>query len=401
MSYKKKIIYPLLSDAFSRSDINQGKKVLISRKLTMSKYTKQFEKEFANYVGSKYAIMVNSGSSANLLATSALCNPIRKKKLLVGDEVLIPAICWSTSLWPIVQHGLVPKFVDVSKDDFNICLNDLKKKITKKTKALMLIHVLGTCADMTEIEKLCKKYNLFLIEDTCESLGTKFKKKMLGTIGQFGTFSFYYSHQITSGEGGMVVCDNFEDYKLLYSLRSHGWSRGFAKTHSKNNIFKNDFEFINSGYNLRPLDISAAIGLNQLKRMNKFKKIRSQNRNKIINGLKSSKFWKNQFLFTKENKDTDYSWFGLPIQINSKFYNQKKKFIKFLEKNGIETRPIISGNFLNQPSAKLYKLNKKNLKFPNADLIEKRGFFIGIHTTPIKTKSLNFLISKLLKLGNF
>ena len=229
MSNKQKTIYPLLSEAFSSRDINEAKKVLISRRLTMSKYTSEFEKKFARYVGSKYAIMVNSGSSANLLAVSALCNPMRDKKLKKGEEVLIPAVCWSTSLWPIVQNGLVPKFVDVDVDNLNISLKDLKKKITKKTKALMLVHVLGTCSNMSEIIKICKKKKNLLIEDTCESLGTKFKKKMLGTIGEFGTYSFYYSHQITCGEGGMIVCKSKKDYKILYSLRSHGWSRGLVK----------------------------------------------------------------------------------------------------------------------------------------------------------------------------
>ena len=189
----------------------------------------------------------------------------------------------------------------------------------------------------------------------------------------------------------MIVCNDTKNYKILHSLRSHGWDRGISGSN-------NSFNFINSGFNLRPTDVSAAIGISQFKRLNKFKKIRSQNRNKIINGLKSSKFWKNQFLFTKENKDTDYSWFGLPIQINSKFYNQKKKFIKFLEKNGIETRPIISGNFLNQKAAKIYKLNSKKEKFPNADYVEKAGFFIGLHTYKINNKMLKFLSNQLLKI---
>jgi CDP-4-dehydro-6-deoxyglucose reductase, E1 len=401
MSKIKIIRYPLLSDAFSSKDIQQGKKVLISRKLTMSTYTRKFESDFAKYVGAKYAIMANSGSSANLLAVSALCNPLRKHNLKKGDEILIPSLCWSTSLWPLVQNGLKVKFVDINKDDLNICLNDLKKKITKKTKGLLLVHVLGLCANMDEVRSMCKKFKLFLVEDTCESLGTIFKNKMLGTFGEFGTYSFYYSHQITCGEGGMVVCNNYQDYKILYSLRSHGWSRGLKNTNSKKKVFKNDFEFINSGYNLRPLDISAAIGINQLKRLKNFKYIRNYNRNKIILNLKKSKHWKNQFYFIDFDKKIKPSWFGLPIIISNKFISQKKKYIKYLEENGVETRPIISGNFANQPSIKLFNLNPKNKKFPNADEIEKKGFFIGLHTTKIKKAELNYLTSKLLKLGNF
>jgi len=394
--------YSLLSDAFSNSDIQEAKKVLSSKKITMSTYTSKFEKKFAKYVGSKYALMVNSGSSANLLAVSALCNPLRNRNLKRGDEILIPSLCWSTSLWPLVQYGLKIKFVDINKDNLNICLKDLKNKITNKTKGLMLIHVLGLSTNMNQLKSICQKYKLFLIEDTCESLGTKFKNKNLGTFGQFGTYSFYYSHQITCGEGGMIVCDNYQDYKILYSLRSHGWSRGLKNKNMKKKIFKKDFEFINSGYNLRPLDISAAIGINQLKRLESFINIRNYNREKIIETLKKSKYWKNQIRFIEfDNTTIKPSWFGLPIIINDDFVNQKKKYIEYLESNGIETRPIISGNFVNQPSVKLFNLNPKKIKFPNADEIEKKGFFIGLHTTKIKKSELNYLTSKLLKLGNF
>lgn len=394
--------YSLLSDAFSNSDIQEAKKVLSSKKITMSTYTSKFEKKFAKYVGSKYALMVNSGSSANLLAVSALCNPLRNRNLKRGDEILIPSLCWSTSLWPLVQYGLKIKFVDINKDNLNICLKDLKNKITNKTKGLMLVHVLGLSTNMSQLKSICQKYKLFLIEDTCESLGTKFKNKNLGTFGQFGTYSFYYSHQITCGEGGMIVCDNYQDYKILYSLRSHGWSRGLKNKNMKKKIFKKDFEFINSGYNLRPLDISAAIGINQLKRLESFINIRNYNREKIIETLKKSKYWKNQIRFIEfDNTTIKPSWFGLPIIINDDFVNQKKKYIEYLESNGIETRPIISGNFANQPSVKLFNLNPKKIKFPNADEIEKKGFFVGLHTTKIKKSELNYLTSKLLKLGNF
>ena len=177
-------------------------------------------------MNTKYSLMVNSGSSANLLAFQCLINPYRKRRLKKNDEILIPALCWSTSLWPIVQSGLKPKFVDIDIDTLNINLKDLEKKISTKTKAIMLVHVLGNCTNMDELMKIKQKNNLILIEDTCESLGTKYKKKNLGTFGEFSTFSFYTSHQISSGEGGMVCCKNVEDAEILRSLRAHGWSRG-------------------------------------------------------------------------------------------------------------------------------------------------------------------------------
>ena len=386
----KKINYPLVEYPFSKEDINSGRKILSFGKfITMNKITKEFERKFAKYIGSKYALMVNSGSSANLLALFASINPMFKGKLKANDECLIPAICWSTSLWPIIQAGLKPKFVDVNLETFNIDLNDLKKKITKKTKAILTVHVLGNSTNMDELKKIIKKNNLILIEDTCESLGSKYKSKFLGSFGRFGTFSFFVSHQISAGEGGMIVCDNYEDYKIIHSLRAHGWDRGLNKS-------PNNFNFINSGFNLRPMDVTAAIGLNQFKRMNKMINTRSSNRKKIIDSLKKSKKWTNQLDFLKPIKKLTPSWFGLPILINKKFIRNKKKYLNYLNKNGIETRPIISGNFLNQPAAKLYKLKKGNNFFKNADEIEKRGFFIGLHTQKINQNTIKLLTNKLL-----
>ena len=387
--------YPLAGDSFETDDLMSGLKVLLSGRLTMSHITKKFEKEFAKYVGSKYALMVNSGSSANLLAFFCLINPKARRKLNPGDECLIPSVCWSTSLWPIVQSGLKPIFVDVDVNTLNMNLKDLENKITKKTKAVFAVHVLGNSVDMTGLQRITKKNKLQIIEDTCESLGSKFKNKSLGTFGRFGTFSFYVSHQITSGEGGMIICNDKEDYEILHSLRAHGWDRGLNKKDNKN------FNFINSGFNLRPMDFTASIGLSQLRKLNRFKKNRFFNRNKIVKKLMESKKWNNQFQFIEPIKYLNPSWFGLPILLNNNYVKIKKRFLKFLNQNKIETRPIISGNFLNQPSIKLYKLNKKKERFKFAQEIDKRGFFIGLPTDKIRSEKLNYLIDKLLKIDKF
>ena len=384
--------YLLSPNSFSNEDIINGIKILLTKKITMSEMTKKFEYEFAKYMGVKYALMVNSGSSANLLSTFALINPLKKNRLIKGDECLIPSLCWSTSLWPIVQAGLVPKFVDVSLNTLNVSIEEIKKKINKKTKAIMAVHVLGNSTDMSQLIKIVKEKKLYLIEDTCESLGSKYGNKFLGTYGDFGTYSFYYSHQITSGEGGMITCNNKNDYNIINSLRAHGWDRGF-----KNN--KTNFNFVNSGFNVRPSEIAAAIGYGQFKKFNKFKKIRSINRKKIISSIKNSKKWSGQFTFIEAINKLKPSWFGLPILIDKKFLFKKKRFLNYLNKNGIETRPIISGNFLNQPSIKLYKLNKNKEKFKCAQEIEDRGFFIGIHTNPISEKKLAFIKNKLLAIN--
>ena len=384
---KDNIIYPLLENAFNRKDIDIGIKIIKSKQLTMSKITKRFENEFANFVGSKFAVMVNSGSSANLLA---LFVAKYSYKFKYGDEVIIPTLCWSTSLWPILQAGLKPVFVDINLNDFNASLDEIFLKINKKTKAILIVHVLGTCLKIDKLLSKVKKKKIIIIEDTCESLGSKYKNKHLGTFGNFGTFSFYYSHQITCGEGGMIITNNKKDYDLLRVMRAHGWDRELRENRNKK------FNFVNMGFNLRPLEVSAAIAQNQLKRLKTFSLIRDSNRNNIIQSLKNHPKWNNQYHFVIPDKNLKPSWFGLPLLLNRKYIMYKKKIIKNLNSKGIETRPIISGNFLNQKASKIYNLNKNKLKFPNADFVEKAGFFIGLHTKKIKKNTLKYLSDELL-----
>lgn len=391
--------YPLLDDAFSNVDLLKGIRVILSGQLTMSKETKNFERIFAKKMNAKYAVMVNSGSSANLLAAFASCNPLRKKRFKNGDEALLPALCWPTSLWPLVQSGLKPKFVDVDPLTLNVKSEDIIKNVTKKTKVIMLIHALGNSTEVDNISKFAKKKNIILIEDTCESLGSKYKGKHLGTFGDFGTFSFYYSHQISSGEGGMIVCNNRSDYDLLLSLRSHGWTRNLSykkKIEKKYPALDGRFIFSNSGFNLRPTDISASIGNNQFKRLNNFKSIRKKNRIKIITALKKSNKWKNQYKFFKITKNVDPSFFGFPIFLTKLHSKRKTKLINLLNRRGIENRPIISGNFLNQPAAKLYKFKQLAKNFPGAQKVQERGFFIGLHAKPITNQNLKLIVDSLL-----
>ena len=367
----------------------------------MAQHTRNFENAFAKKIKAKHALMVNSGSSANLLAVFAAGNPLKKNHLKKGDEVLVPVLCWSTSIWPLVQFGLKPVFVDIDINTLNVDIDKLKKKITKKTKAIMLINVLGISSDLFEIKKIAKKNKLIIFEDNCESLGTKLKNKYLGTFGNYASFSFYYSHQITSGEGGMITCDNDEDYEILFSLRSHGWfggTRFYSRKFKSYNVYAKKYPkldpryiFSNSGFNLRPTDIQAAIAHNQFKRLDKLKKMRNVNRNLILNKIKNSNKWKNQFNFIKPDKNIDPSWMGLPILINKKFKSKKNIFINILDQAGIETRPIISGSFVNQPAVKLYKLNEKNEKFPIAQEVQELGFLIGLHTSRISKKNLQLI----------
>ena len=387
-----KYFYPLIENPYRKSDINEALKVLKSRRLTIGPVTDKFQKSFTKKLGSNFSLMVNSGSSANLLALQCLINPYRKKRLKPGDEVLIPSLCWSTSLWPIIQSGLKPKFVDIDLDSLNINLNDLKKKISKKTKAILIVHVLGNCVDMSELMRVVKKHNLILIEDTCESLGTKYKNKYLGTFGDFSSFSFYSSHQISSGEGGMICCKNNDDHEIIKSLRAHGWSRGLKnekKIAAANKHLDSRFIFYNSGFNLRSTDIAASIGLNQFKDIDQFIKKRSINRDKILKIFKKKIKMMKYLSFIDANNHVKASWFGIPILLSKKI--NRNKFLKKIEKLGVETRPIISGNFLKQPSIKKYKLNKKS-NFKNSDIVNNHGFFIGLPTSTISDKNIKKLV---------
>ena len=387
-----KYFYPLIENPYRKSDINEALKVLKSRRLTIGPVTDKFQNSFTKKLGSNFSLMVNSGSSANLLALQCLINPYRKKRLKPGDEVLIPSLCWSTSLWPIIQSGLKPKFVDIDLDSLNINLNDLKKKISKKTKAILVVHVLGNCADMSELMRIVKKHNLILIEDTCESLGTKYKNKYLGTFGDFSSFSFYSSHQISSGEGGMICCKNNDDHEIIKSLRAHGWSRGLKnekKIAAANKHLDSRFIFYNSGFNLRSTDIAASIGLNQFKDIDQFIKKRSINRDKILKMFKKKIKMMKYLSFIDANNHVKASWFGIPILLSKKI--NRNKFLKKIEKLGVETRPIISGNFLKQPSIKKYKLNKKS-NFKNSDIVNNHGFFIGLPTSAISDKNIKKLV---------
>ena len=384
--------YPLVENPYRYKDLKKAKKILISGKLTSGPVTEKFQNYFSKGMNTKYSIMVNSGSSANLLAFQCLINPYRKKRLKKNDEILIPALCWSTSLWPIVQSGLKPKFVDIDIDTLNINLKDLEKKITTKTKAIMLVHVLGNCTNMDELMKIKKKNNLILIEDTCESLGTKYKKKNLGTFGEFSTFSFYTSHQISSGEGGMVCCKDIEDAEILRSLRAHGWSRGLKnekKIAKLNKSLDSRFIFYNSGFNVRSTDISASIGLSQFQDLNLFVKSRLRNRNNIVKKMHKNKKVKTNFQIIKENTNVNPSWFGIPILVSKKL--NRNKIVDKLEKFGVETRPIISGNFLKQPAIKKYNIKTKE-KMKNSDYVNKYGFFIGLKTTHMKNDEITKLI---------
>ena len=403
---KNQYKYMLLENGFSKKDLDIGSKILKSGNITMNTETKKFEEAFAKKLNVKYAVMTNSGSSANLLAAFAACNPLRKNRFKKGDEAIIPALCWPTSLWPLHQTGLKIKFVDINPKTLNVDAQEIISSVTKKTKVIMLVNVLGISSNNQKIKDFARKKKIIILEDNCEALGAKLNKKHLGTFGDFGTFSFFYSHQITSGEGGMIVCHDKDDYEILLSLRSHGWSRSNNQKQYLMNAKKYPnidprYIFINQGFNFRPTDVQAAIGHSQFKRLNQFIKMRSKNKKKIIESLKKDTRWKNQFSFVDVPQNIFPSYMGLPIKLNTKKTKKiKMKLLQYLESKGVETRPILTGNFLNQPSIKLFGICKKKIKLKGVQKIEDLGFLIGLHTKKITQEHINLIKNSLFHINS-
>lgn len=388
--------FPLGQNVHDADDILNMIGELLTGKFTMGEQVNNFERKFAEYIGVKHAVMVNSGSSANLIALSVLTNHKCNNRLVPGDEVLVPALCWSTSVFPIIQCGLTPTFVDVNPLTLNIDLDDLKKKITNKTKAIMLVHVLGNSTNMRALIEIVKQHNLILIEDTCESLGSKYDDKYLGSFGAIGTYSFYYSHHITTMEGGMVVCDDDDYYELMKCLRAHGWTRSLKdkdKIQSQYPDLDPRFTFVNLGYNVRPMEIQASMGIGQLEKLqtkNNNRKTNYKNiKNKIENDLR------NTFLsFPNESDNTDIAWFGITLFLEENI--RLSDYLNYLTENGVENRPIITGNIIRQPIIQdLYpKLNP--IDFPGAEKCHFSGLFIGLSSSPMPASSIEELVNILL-----
>lgn len=374
--FKFKLNYNLLG----KRELDGVIKVFKSGNVTQGKYCKDFEKKFAKKLNAKYALFVNSGSSANLLAFFCISNPLvnlnknlKKKKFKNNSEIIICSLSWSTSLWPIIQSGAIPVFIDCNPNTLQIDEEQLIKAINKNTVAICIVHVLGNGPNIGKIKKICTKKKIWLIEDTCESLGAKYEKKKLGTFGDFGTFSFYFSHHITTIEGGMIVTNNKFLYNILKTMRAHGWTRDLDNSkyyEKKYPKIDPKYLFINSGFNLRSTELNAIIGLEQLKKLHFF----NQKRNNISN-IWSKAILNSESIITMQiNKGIQPAWFGFPlIGKNKKITEQLKK--KFNQES-IEFRPIICGNMARQPAIKLYK-HKIFGSLKNSNKIMNNGIYIG------------------------
>ncbi len=374
---------PLNASTLGSEEIEAATEVLKSTFVTMGKNCKAFEREFAEYIGSKHAIYVNSGSSANLLAFFALAYPLEnletnKRFLTPGKEVIVPALTWSTTVWPIVHAGGIPVLVDADPSTLQMRENLIEDAMSDDTVAVCPVHILGNSSNINQMKKITDKNNLWMIEDCCESLGIKNNGKFVGTYGDIGTYSFFFSHHITSVEGGMIVTNDDGLADTMRSLRAHGWSRGldsqeyFSKKYSH---IDDRYLFINTGFNVRPTDINASIGRIQLRKLEKFN----------IERDRIEKYWKSELSnfeecgeleFIKTTEGTEAHLFGFPVLCKNN--ETRNKFQAHLEKNNIETRPIIAGNLARQPAFSRIK-HRISGELRGADRIMDCGLYWGLH----------------------
>lgn len=374
--------YELASSSWDEKEIQAIQDVIKRDCYTMGNSVKQFEADFAKYTDHKYCVMVNSGSSANLLAIAALFykkdNPLKR-----GDEVIVPAVSWATTYYPLYQYGLHLKFVDVNLQTLNMDMDALAAAITDKTRLIFAVNLLGNSNEFDRIQKLIAGKNITLLEDNCESLGGKYNGKPLGSIGLMGTYSTFFSHHMATMEGGLIGTDDEELYHILLSLRSHGWTRHLPKENKlckkSDNYFEESWRFILPGYNVRPVEMMGAIGIEQLKKLPDFIKHRRENA-KYFKELFSSD---ERFILQKEIGES--SWFGFSFLINKNSGLKRQDIINKLTEANIETRPIVAGNFARKEVVNYFDFEiSGDLK--NADYIDEQGFFIGNHQFAIKDK---------------
>lgn len=379
---------PLASIGLRDRDIESAIEVLRSGNLTMGAKTATFEQMMAHYLEVKHFVMVNSGSSANLAMIEALLRPTKRKPFLnPGDGVLVPAIAWPTTIWPLIQLNLKPYFVDVSIESIGMDLTKAQELIDNSKgaiKALFPIHPLGNGLDSKTLNAFADVNNLVLINDVCESLGSWDQEGHVGTAGMAGSFSFYFSHHITTMEGGGIATNDSLLADDLRSIRSHGWSRDRSDAQEwSRDLSNNDsrFLFVSTGYNIRPMEIQAAIGISQIQDIDVFIAKRRSHAMEVNALLTSTGLRLIGGETLKDNTNTRrHSWMMLPILIENGFKYSRKEIIAILEKAGIETRPVLTGNFLNQPSMKRITsefFGSADLKV--SDTLTDSAFLIGNH----------------------
>ncbi|HAT84888.1 MAG TPA: pyridoxamine 5-phosphate oxidase [Rhizobiales bacterium] len=374
--------FPLATSTWDDAEYQALQNVIESDRFSMGPQVARFEEEFSKAFGSRYAIMVNSGSSANLLMVAALffsSNP--DIKLERGDEIIVPAVSWSTSYFPLCQYGLKVKFVDVSLETLNFDLGALSRAISDKTRAIMAVNLLGNPNDFSAIGDLIEGRNIVLLEDNCESMGATFEGRQAGTFGLMGSFSSFFSHHISTMEGGVVVTDDEELHHIMLALRAHGWTRNLPKFNKvtgekSDDPFEESFKFVLPGYNLRPLEMSGALGIEQLKKLPALIEGRRKN------GALFQEKIADHPLFLIQQEIGQSSWFGFSLILRPDTSLSRKDIVRQLDEAGFECRPIVAGNFAKNDVLKYFDFEIFET-LDNADYADQNGLFIGNHHYPI------------------
>jgi len=383
--------YPLATSTWDDAELAAINRVASSGLCTMGENVLAFESEFASFVGSKHAVMVNSGSSANLLMTAALFFK-SEGKLKAGDEVIVPAVSWPTTYYPLSQYGLHMKFVDIDIETLNYDLKSLAEAVTARTRMIMVVNLLGNPNDFQAIKAIIGRRDIILVEDNCESLGAEYEGRQTGTFGVMGSFSTFFSHHMSTMEGGVVVTDDEELYHILLCLRAHGWTRNLPKINRVTGVksddpFEESFKFVLPGYNVRPLEIEGAIGIIQLKKLPQFIEWRRTNAELFVELFAGDK----RFIVQKEVGRS--SWFGFTFVIRPDAGITRKELAQRLIANDVECRPIVAGNFAKNAVVKLMDHSIFG-QLRNAELVDSNGLFVGNHQYDIR-KNIEELASLL------
>lgn len=379
--------------------------------LTSGRYTKEFEEKFAEFLNVKYCSLVNSGSSANLIAFMSLTSPLLKERAIQrGDEVITVAAGFPTTIAPIVQYGAVPVFVDVTIPEYNIDCEMLEKALSPKTKAIMIAHTLGNPFNLEKVKEFCDKNNLWLIEDNCDALGSKYvingEEKYTGTIGDIGTSSFYPPHHMTMGEGGAVYTNNSLLHKIIRSFRD--WGRECSCPSGVDNLCGHRFDgkfgelpvgydhkyvYSHFGYNLKATDMQAAIGCAQIKKIEEFARRRQENFNRLKNGLKDLE---DKIILPEPEKNSSPSWFGFLITCKPGI--DRNSLVKKLENSGIQTRNLFAGNIIKHPCFNEMRNSGEGYKvvgeLENTEKIMENTFWIGVYPGMTNEK-IDYMINKI------
>ena len=374
--------FPLATASWGQEELDAMQRVIASGMYSMGAKVQAFERDFANYIGSRHCVMVNSGSSANLLMVAALFYTKNSKlKLQRGDEVIVPAVSWSTTYFPLYQYGLKIKFVDIDLHTLNYDLDQLEQAVTDKTRVIMAVNLLGNPNDFERINQIIGQRDIVLIEDNCESLGATYKGKQAGTFGVMGTFSSFFSHHISTMEGGLIVTDDEEIYQILLSLRAHGWTRNLPKQNhvcsdKSDDPFEESFRFVLPGYNVRPLEMEGALGVEQLKRLPTL--IEERRKNGVL--LQAALGSHPDIIIQREIGES--SWFGFSLVIRPGSQLTRKVLVLKLQELGFECRPIVAGNFSKNEVVKYFD-SEVHGALTNAEHIDQKGLFVGNHHFPI------------------